>query len=217
MRCTVVFIVVLGALGVGMGVDLVAEHDGQPGCFIRYEFERLWRNNFDQHAFWRCELWGVGAIRHDCPPHTSFQDSWQTCLPNDMWQWTPYSEPPTRPEEEVLDQCEPIESPTPCPTNPPITTTPTPEWNTTTPIWNTTTPSSNETDPTNPPCPTCPPASTTTTPDWNTTTPYWNTTTPSWNITTPESNTTTPDFSTTTPNWNTTTPIENVRMINFLL
>ncbi|GAB0099613.1 hypothetical protein DMENIID0001_155000 [Sergentomyia squamirostris] len=191
-------VAVLSAVGCVNGVlEVVATNDGQPGCFIRYEFERLWRNNFDQSAYWRCERWGEGAVRHECPPHTSFQDFWQTCLPNANWQWTPYSDPPTRPGEQEVDQCEPLENPTPCPTSSPITT-PTPEWNsTTTGDWNTTTP--------------LPDWNTTTTGDWNTTTPGdWNTTTTGdWNTTmpTPPVNTTTPEWNTTTTgDWNTTTP-----------
>uniref|UniRef100_A0A1B0CKI3 Putative mucin-2 isoform x2 biarmipes n=1 Tax=Lutzomyia longipalpis TaxID=7200 RepID=A0A1B0CKI3_LUTLO len=230
MRILVIFVAILG-LTQAQNLRLVAVHDGQPGCFIRYEFERLWRNNFDQHAFWRCERWGEGAVRHECPPYTSFQDFWQTCLPNDNWLWTPYSDPPTRPGEQEIDQCEPIENPTPCPTSPPITTPP-PEWNTTTTDdgWNTTTPDSswNTTTPDSGDWNTTTPDSSwnTTTPDsgdWNTTTPDsgdWNTTTPDsgdWNTTTPDSgdwNTTTPDsgdWNTTTPDsgWNTTTPDPN--------
>ncbi|XP_059622888.1 mucin-2-like [Phlebotomus argentipes] len=221
MRFIVICVALLGLFGAAKAVDVVAYNDGQPGCFIRYEFTRLWRNNFDQHAFWRCERWGEGAVRHECPPFTSFQDFWQTCLPNDVWEWTPYSDPPTRPDEEILDQCEPIENPTPCPTNPPITT-PTPDWNTTTTDegewnttttdggeWNTTTTDGGEWNMT-----------TTDSGEWNTTTTdsgEWNTTTTDggeWNTTTTDSgewNTTTTDggeWNTTTTDsgeWNTTT------------
>lgn len=81
--------------------------DGQPGCGIRYEFRRLWRNNQIPEQFWECKTWRHPAVRRYCPPGTRFQDSWQTCVPFTVWQWTPYFDPPTRPCETV-DECQEV-------------------------------------------------------------------------------------------------------------
>lgn len=109
-------------------VEMIPQHDGQPGCQIRYEFTRRWRNNYDNSLYWECRLWSVPAEQRSCPPGTLFQDSWQTCLPAGMWEWTPYSEPPTRAGQNNEDQCEPLDTgtcpPPTTPTYPPPTTTP---------------------------------------------------------------------------------------------
>lgn len=161
-----------------------ADHDGQPGCGVRYEFTRLWRNNFNNGLYWRCEQWRVPARSVQCPSATWFQDSWQTCVPFHKWQWTPYSDPPTHPgsrpseecEELVIegpDECIPVTTPpptivdtttSPASPTPPIVTTP----ETTPPTTPSTTPvTTPETTPTTEdPCP-CNPtttAPTTTTP-----------------------------------------------------
>lgn len=82
-------------------------HDGQPGCGIRYEFTRLWRNNNEDGQYWQCTAWQLPARVRHCPSGTLFQDSWQVCVPFDQWRWTPYIEPPTRPYERVA-QCEEV-------------------------------------------------------------------------------------------------------------
>ena len=113
-------------------------HDGQPGCHIRFEFQRLWRNHFVPEQYWECVDWGLPARARKCPPNTLFQDAWQTCVPYTQWEWTPYMNPPTRPceahdqcigletdgrESAEIEQC-PVEAPT-------VPTTANP----TTPIW----------------------------------------------------------------------------------
>ncbi|XP_055697274.1 integumentary mucin C.1-like [Phlebotomus papatasi] len=163
MQCTVISVFVLGALGVVMGENLDAQYDGQPGCLIRYEFDhRYWPNNFDRHAYWECQEWGVGAVRHECPPNMSFQASELKCVPDSDWQKTPYSEPPTRPGYTSHDQCEPF---TPCPTTESTTTTPyTTTTTTTTPCTTTTTTPCTTTTTTEPapyPTDTTPPCTTT--------------------------------------------------------
>lgn len=102
-----------------------ADHDGQPGCGVRYEFTRLWRDNFNSSLYWRCEQWQVPARSIRCPSATWFQDSWQTCVPFHEWQWTPYSDPPTHPGSPPNEECEElvIEQPEECI---PVTTLPPP-------------------------------------------------------------------------------------------
>lgn len=117
-------------------------HDGQPGCGIRYEFRRLWRNNFNPEVYWECVHWRNPALQRTCPSSTYFQDSWQTCVPFTQWQWTPYSEPPTRPGCEAVAECEEIvvvpepetECPWKCPNNNQTMTTPGPDIQTTSEI-----------------------------------------------------------------------------------
>lgn len=97
-------------------------HDGQPGCGIRYEFSRSWRHNLEPENYWKCTEWQQPADLKTCPPGTRFQDSWQTCVRFSDWEWTPYSEPPTRPYEYVdecveilLDTDDPNQGPCECP------------------------------------------------------------------------------------------------------
>lgn len=116
--------------------DLVAPHDGQPGCAIRYEFRRQWRNNFNPENFWECTRWREAATQRNCPPFTRFQESWQTCVPENQWEWTPYMEPPTRPGSGQVEECDELETDTcecPDPT-PPTPPTADPPVDTTTPI-----------------------------------------------------------------------------------
>ena len=82
-----------------------AEYNGMPGCNSRYEFRRLWRNNFIPEQYWECVSWGQPAASRNCPPATRFQDAWQTCVPYNQWEWTPYSDPPTKPCEQV-NECD---------------------------------------------------------------------------------------------------------------
>lgn len=87
--------------------------DGRPGCSIRYEFRRSWRNNFVPEQYWECRQWGQPAERRYCPEGTRFADSWQTCVPYMQWQWTPYSEPPTVAGAFFNEQCVEIVMPQP--------------------------------------------------------------------------------------------------------
>lgn len=113
--------------------ELTADHDGQPGCATRYEFRRLWRNNLVPEQFWECRQWQEPAQVRYCPMATRFQDSWQTCVPNGQWQWTPYYDPPTRPGNFTADECEEVVlAPNECqPTEPVSTTTAVPMTTTT--------------------------------------------------------------------------------------
>lgn len=91
--------------------------DGQPGCRTRYEFTRLWRNNLAPHQFWECTNFGVPAAVRECPPGTFFQDSWQTCVPEALFEWTPAYNPPSQPGD-IFSPCQPFEpehSVTECP------------------------------------------------------------------------------------------------------
>lgn len=79
----------------------VSTRDGQPGCRTRYEFTRFWRNNHQSGQYWECVSFGVPATIRNCPPATLFQDYWQTCVPETMYQWTPTYDAPSSPGDLV--------------------------------------------------------------------------------------------------------------------
>lgn len=83
--------------------------DGQPGCRTRYEFTRLWRHNLAPHQFWECTSFGTPAVVRECPPRTVFQDSWQTCVPEALFEWTPAYNPPSQPGD-TFSPCQPFET-----------------------------------------------------------------------------------------------------------
>ncbi|XP_055693627.1 uncharacterized protein LOC129796010 [Lutzomyia longipalpis] len=99
------------------GRPLPLNDDGQPGCRTRREFGRFWRNHQDPSRYWECTAWAVGAEVRHCPQYTQFQEEWQTCVPEHMWQWSPPMSPPSRPTDTV-NPCEPLDLPAPCPTTP---------------------------------------------------------------------------------------------------
>lgn len=108
------------------------ERDGRPGCGIRYEFTRLWRNNYNNTVYWKCELWRQPAHSVACASATLFQESWQACVPFHLWYETPHSDPPTSPESDFAKECEALDLECDCPTEPPPVTTSAP-WTTTHP------------------------------------------------------------------------------------
>ncbi|XP_059607769.1 uncharacterized protein LOC132255672 [Phlebotomus argentipes] len=121
-------LLVLG-LCVGIGVaegfggrPMPQSGDGQPGCRTRGEFGRLWRNHEDPTRYWECVAWAQGAEVRHCAPYTQFQEEWQTCVPEHLWQWSPPMSPPSRPTDTV-NPCQPLDLPTPCPPCPEDTTT----------------------------------------------------------------------------------------------
>ncbi|XP_055705685.1 peritrophin-55-like [Phlebotomus papatasi] len=136
-------------LGASVAVDFggrplpQSDEDGQPGCRTRREFGRFWRNHEDPTRYWECVAWAQGAESRNCPPFTQFQEEWQTCVPEHLWQWSPPLSPPSRPTDTV-NPCEPLDLPTPCP--PGQTTTPCPPC-----------PPEGETTTLCPPCPDVPP------------------------------------------------------------
>ncbi|GAB0090089.1 hypothetical protein DMENIID0001_047650 [Sergentomyia squamirostris] len=108
-------------VGVCVAVDfggrpLPLSDDGQPGCRTRREFGRFWRNHEDPSRYWECTAWATGAEVRHCPQFTRFQEEWQTCVPEHLWNWSPPLSPPSRPGDAV-NPCEPLDLSTPCPPN----------------------------------------------------------------------------------------------------
>ncbi|GAB0096121.1 hypothetical protein DMENIID0001_115920 [Sergentomyia squamirostris] len=164
MSLSVILVTVLSVAVFVNGQDASPTYDGRPGCLVQYEFGRLWKNNFEPTAYWKCEQWGQPASKVECPKYMNFQDYLQMCVPYTNWKVTPFSEPPTGPGQSEGEQCKPIPPPSynPCPTCPPCNSDPTTPLPTTTP--STTTPTTTVTTTTQPPCPTCAPPTETTPP-----------------------------------------------------
>ncbi|XP_055692557.1 salivary glue protein Sgs-3-like [Lutzomyia longipalpis] len=99
------------------------ESDGKPGCRTRYEFSRLWRHGEVNNVFWECTNWRQATARQ-CPKETFFNEWWQTCVPLQMWEETPFMEPPSSAYDDE-DPCEVIDIEPECPINPQPTPKPT--------------------------------------------------------------------------------------------
>uniref|UniRef100_A0A1B0EXB9 Uncharacterized protein n=1 Tax=Lutzomyia longipalpis TaxID=7200 RepID=A0A1B0EXB9_LUTLO len=168
------------------------ESDGKPGCRTRYEFSRLWRHGEVNNVFWECTNWRQATARQ-CPKETFFNEWWQTCVPLQMWEETPFMEPPSSAYDDE-DPCEVIDIEPECPIDPQPTPKPT-DLPTTAPI---TSPESTTVEITTPTtAPETTPEATTTETAPETTVP---TTTPE--VTTPtttESTTTTTEVTTQNP------------------
>lgn len=81
--------------------------DGQPGCRSRFEFTKFFRHNINSNEFWECVRWDQPAQVRTCPPFTFFQDSWQTCVAERVFEWTPRIDPPTSALDNI-QACEPV-------------------------------------------------------------------------------------------------------------
>lgn len=68
--------------------------DGRPGCQNEFEYQRLWRNNWDPTRYWMCE--NGEAIPYGCAMDHFFYESRQDCVPRSEWRWTEPYDPPTR-------------------------------------------------------------------------------------------------------------------------
>ncbi|XP_059619047.1 uncharacterized protein LOC132263344 [Phlebotomus argentipes] len=123
LSITVAQVILLIALCIGSGTSSVSD-DGKPGCRTRYEFTRLWRHSTVNENFWECTNWREATPRQ-CPKQTQFHEWWQTCVPAQMWDETPFRSPPTSAYDDE-DACEPLEFEPQCPLEP-GPTEPTPE------------------------------------------------------------------------------------------
>ncbi|CAD7082264.1 unnamed protein product [Hermetia illucens] len=70
--------------------------NGQPGCKTAEELGRLWRNNWDPTAYWKCEAAGQPAKLVRCSGQ-AFSDAEQKCVDWSCWVWTPPCDPPSKP------------------------------------------------------------------------------------------------------------------------
>lgn len=80
-------------MSVAQGPGTSPSHNrGQPLCNDPYEFTRLWRNNFDPNAYFRCDTQGVPATLVRC--NGAFVEQQQRCGGWDEWEWrTPFDPP----------------------------------------------------------------------------------------------------------------------------
>lgn len=60
--------------------------NGRPPCVKPYEFERVWRNNFDPTKYWRCYRIGL-AVSYECQLQYLYLDSRQGCVHFTQWKW----------------------------------------------------------------------------------------------------------------------------------
>uniref|UniRef100_A0A7G3ATC8 Putative mucin-2-like bombus impatiens n=1 Tax=Lutzomyia longipalpis TaxID=7200 RepID=A0A7G3ATC8_LUTLO len=116
-----IFLTVFLSIFVGV---VLCQNDGRPGCMTRYEFKRFWRNRLDNSVFFNCTVWGESRVIA-CPPGTLFQEAWQTCVPANRFQETPFYDPPTSAYTSDETMCKEIIFPPQCKpdeNNPPTST-----------------------------------------------------------------------------------------------
>lgn len=97
--------------------------NGQPGCQTPGELSPnpLWRNCFDQGAYWECETLGVNAVYRRCEavhgqPLTAFSPKSRKCVTQEEWQeeeWEYCGPPPSdatkAPETPVAPEVPPTD------------------------------------------------------------------------------------------------------------
>lgn len=96
------------------------DENGQPGCQTPGELSPnpLWRNCFDQGAYWECETLGVNAVYRRCEavhgqPLTAFDPISRKCVTQEEWKWEFCGAPPSdatkAPETPVAPEVPPTD------------------------------------------------------------------------------------------------------------
>lgn len=107
--------VVLFAVLAVVAANAVYNGDGQPGCQTPEELSPnpLWRNNWDQTAYWRCETLGVNAVAERCDnvwgvARQAFHPIRRECVAQEEWEWAAPVAPPSEatPEPEAAPEVE---------------------------------------------------------------------------------------------------------------